>query len=176
MRNSELNRSQEYRILVNIKLKNPPIDETVHRFEFMKEKLMETLANWDSLSEEDKACYFKSTATKLFKEWFNRYLGRVDHPPDERDDRPTATLLKIKDENIDNTRDILLEYDPGESDEGNFAYFVKPVVDMEDFKIICERILLPSRIFQLSGVLSIIRQHLPPDTRSWVTDGQHASI
>ena len=173
MRESELNRSQEYRILVNIKLKNPPIGETVHRFEFKKEKLNETLTNWDSLSEEDRSCSCISTPTKLFKEWFIRYLGIVDFPPDERDDRPNATLLKIKDEDPDYDRDILLEYDPRESGQGNFAYLVTPIVDMKDFENICEHILLPSRIFQLSGVLSIIRQHLPPDTRSWITDGQN---
>ena len=56
MRKRELNRSQQYRIKVNIKLKNPPIDENVYRFEFKREKLTETLANWDSLSDEDKTC------------------------------------------------------------------------------------------------------------------------
>lgn len=170
MRNKELNRSQEYRILVNTKLKNPPIDETNFRFTIMKEKIKETLDNWDSLSDDDKTCAFKSTATKLFTEHYNRYLGIVDYPPDERDDRPTATLLNIKNEDPD--RDILLEYDAGESIDENFAYIVKPVIDMKDFEYICEHILLPSEIFKISGVLSIVRQHLPPDTRNWVTDGQ----
>ena len=170
MRNSELNRSQQYRILVNAKLKNPPIDEKIIRFEYIKEKLKETLDNWDSLSNDEKICYFKSGATKLFKEWFKRYLGRVDNPPDLRDDRPTARKLTIKDP--DSVREILLEYDIGESDEKNFVYIITPVINIEDFENICEHILLPSQIFQQSGVLSIIREHLPPDTRSWIRDGQ----
>ena len=169
MRKKELNRSQQYRILVNIKLKNPPIDETVYRFEFIREKLMETLTNWDTLSDDDKICYFKSGTTNLYKKWFNRYLGRVDNPPDDRDDRPTAKKLKIKDTE-DPAREILLEYDIGESDERNFVYIVTPVINMEDFENICEHILLPSQIFQQSGVLTIIREHLPPDTRIWIRD------
>lgn len=164
MRKKELNRSQQYRIKVNVKLKNPPIDENVYRFEIIKEKIQDTLANWDSLSDEDN---FKSGATKLYKEWFNRYLGRVDTPPDLRDDRPTAIWLKIIDPD---DREILLEYDAGESDERNFIYLVTPVVDIQDFVNICEHILLPSQIFQQSGVLSIIREHLPPDTRNWILE------
>lgn len=169
MRKRELNRSQQYRIKVNIKLKNPPIDEKVYRFEIKREKLTETLTNWDSLTDEDKTCYYKSGATKLYNEWFNRYLGLVDTPPDLRDDRPTAIWLKIR---SSEDREISLEYDPGESDEKNFVYLITPVVDMYDFEYICEHILLPSQIFQQSGVLSIIREHLPPDTRNWIVDGQ----
>lgn len=174
MANSELNRSQEYRILVNVKLKNPPIDETIFSFKIMKEKLQETLTNWDSLSEEDKTSRFKSTPNNLFIEMFNRHLGRVDYPPDERDDRPTATQLRIKDEEPEEIRDILLKFDPRYREDGNFAYLISPVIDMKDFNHICEHLLLPSKIFQISGVLTIIRQHLPPDKRDWITDGRNA--
>ncbi len=175
MANTELNRSQEYRILVNIKLKNPPIGETIFSFKILKEKLEETLKNWDSLSEEDKTSRFKSTPNNLFVEMFNRHLGRVDYPPDERDDRPTATQLNIIDED-DPERNILLKFDPRYREDGNFAYLVSPVVDMKDFIHICEKKLLPSNIFKISGVLTIIRQHLPPDTRDWITDGQNVKI
>jgi hypothetical protein len=174
MVNSELNRSQEYRILVNVKLKNPPIEETIFSFKIMKEKLQETLTNWDSLSEEDKTARFKSTPNNLFIEMFNRHLGRVDYPPDERDDRPSATQLKIKDEEPDEPRDILLKFDHRYREDGNFAYLISPVIDIKDFNHICEQKLLPSKIFQISGVFTIIRQYLPPDRRDWITDGLNA--
>lgn len=169
MRNTEPIRVEQYRILLDGKLLNPPDDEVEYRFQIIKEKLTDTLLHWDTLSNEQKAFTIKQAATKPFRKWFEDMFGRVDKPSDNRSDRPRATLLYIKDiRDPDGKKEFTLKYDGIKGDDSKECYLIYPIISDTDFDD-SQPILLSSVIFVNSAITTIHKkQKLPPDGRNWI--------